>query len=655
MNDQVLEVVSSGVVSSSQYQVAQSAKIMEMLSSALYSNKIKAVIRELSTNALDAHIMSGNMDKMPDVHLPTYNNLNFKIRDYGTGLSNEDMNNVYKVYGISNKSHSNDYNGCMGIGSKSPFAYTNSFTAISYYNGVKSIYINSKNTAGIPELNLMHTEPTTEPNGLEVSFAVKYSDVWYFEHEYSEVMKWFSTKFNVYKDGQKYDIDTNIQYTFTSEAFNLVDTATAVMGNVAYPICSSYFDNKTTTNDPVSWYTHGKQNIYVNMLNAGVLLKFELGEIDFDISREKLQYTDKTINAIKGKIDQIADKVETTLKDELSKLNSHWKMRQQISKWKNTKLKSLVETIDFFGLKVGKSNSVPDIRVIDEYNCGRRRGRCPELINATKATSIYLIDVSNKINSAKELVHNDRTKTVVLVPMKHKKAFADEQGLKDDDFALISSLPDALKNTSSYGTYVKTGDVFRFKYEKVYHSHNVRSYKDSWQEVTDESTIDDEPVYVPMFRYEADGYSPQSFASKLNSLKDIGMEIPTIYGIKRNGDVTGFDKFFDVAKEYIKGELDKTQTYELYNISNMRIWSLLVSRKSDIKDQGTLDFLNLIENKNDNLILAARNFGCPVEQKDMGEIEKTVLDKFPLLRILKLYVYDSEVDPIISYLNAGAN
>ena len=129
--DRTVEIHSQELDSSNQFSIAQTSKMFKILSDSLYSDKVMAVIRELSTNANDAHIAAGNRNPFK-VTLPTQTNPNFTVRDYGTGLSQEDMEELYTTYGASNKNDSNDFTGCLGLGSKSPFAYTKSFTTTSY-------------------------------------------------------------------------------------------------------------------------------------------------------------------------------------------------------------------------------------------------------------------------------------------------------------------------------------------------------------------------------------------------------------------------------------------------------------------------------------------------------------------------------------------
>src|SRR5208282_3082230 len=99
-----------------------------------------------SCNAWDAHVMAGKGDLSFEIHLPTDFEPVFRITDYGTGLSHEDVMNLYCTYFATNKNDSNDVVGAMGLGSESPFCYTQSqddsqgFTVVSRFQGVKRIY-----------------------------------------------------------------------------------------------------------------------------------------------------------------------------------------------------------------------------------------------------------------------------------------------------------------------------------------------------------------------------------------------------------------------------------------------------------------------------------------------------------------------------------
>ena len=150
------------------FSIKASPVAFDILSSKLYSNPTLAIVRELLTNAYDSHKAAGKEDTPIKVNLPSYMEPNFIIRDYGIGLSKEDVLELYTTFFDSTKSNSNDFTGCFGLGSKTPFSYTSSFSVISYWNGTKYFFIATKKD-GLPHIYAVREEPTDEPNGLEVS------------------------------------------------------------------------------------------------------------------------------------------------------------------------------------------------------------------------------------------------------------------------------------------------------------------------------------------------------------------------------------------------------------------------------------------------------------------------------------------------------
>ena len=88
------------------FRIQANARAFSILSSNLYTDKIKAVIRELSCNAWDSHVAAGKQGTPFDVHLP--NNLEpwFSVTDYGLGLSHEQVMDLYTTYFSSTKSDS---------------------------------------------------------------------------------------------------------------------------------------------------------------------------------------------------------------------------------------------------------------------------------------------------------------------------------------------------------------------------------------------------------------------------------------------------------------------------------------------------------------------------------------------------------------------
>ena len=309
------EVILGGVSEVGEFRIRNSAKAFSILSSGLYANKIKAIVRELSTNAVDSHFAAGKQGTPFDVHLPNAMEAWFAIRDYGTGLDHEQVTQIYTTYFESTKTGSNDFVGALGLGSKSPFAYTDNFTVTAIKDGVKRIYSAFINPQGVPSIAKMGEEATTEPSGVEIKFSV--NDQW----EYS---KFRDEAVNVYKYFTlRPVVSGSAEFQFTDIEYDIKDIvpgvhsmrrgsrSVAVMGNIAYPI-------------EIPGAQHKELGGLNSLLECGLEMQFDIGELDFQASREGLSYIPQTINAIKAKLSGINDQLAIRLGEEADKIENLW-------------------------------------------------------------------------------------------------------------------------------------------------------------------------------------------------------------------------------------------------------------------------------------------------------------------------------------------
>ncbi len=184
-----------GVGEQIKFDVKVNAKLIAILSDGIYSDKVLAVVRELSANARDSHIEAGNINKPFDIRLPTTFNCQFEIRDYGVGLSPERLREVYCTYGESTKEESNDYTGMLGIGSKVPFCYhTKSCTIESFHDGTHYIYSAHIGEDGLPTMAKLCENPTTEPNGVKIIIPCNQGDIYNFQTATQKIYPWFEPK-----------------------------------------------------------------------------------------------------------------------------------------------------------------------------------------------------------------------------------------------------------------------------------------------------------------------------------------------------------------------------------------------------------------------------------------------------------------------------
>lgn len=165
-------VETGGMGAGNTFTIAASAKAFEILSSNLYQNKILAVIRETVCNAVDAHAVMGKPVSDIEVHLPTFHEPYFAVRDFGPGLSLRDATTLYTTYFQSTKDTDVSLIGGFGLGSKAPFAVADQFTVTAWHGGTKNTYVCYKQD-GFPRVNQVGSESCGTETGLEVRVAVK--------------------------------------------------------------------------------------------------------------------------------------------------------------------------------------------------------------------------------------------------------------------------------------------------------------------------------------------------------------------------------------------------------------------------------------------------------------------------------------------------
>ena len=96
-----------------------------LLSSTLYKEPYRAIIRELVSNAIDASKQLP-IEEQKDVilHIPSnISNQEFYVQDFGIGMSLEQVINIYGNYFASNKQNDANSIGGFGLGGKTPFIY----------------------------------------------------------------------------------------------------------------------------------------------------------------------------------------------------------------------------------------------------------------------------------------------------------------------------------------------------------------------------------------------------------------------------------------------------------------------------------------------------------------------------------------------------
>ena len=525
VKDTYKEIEKSEGFQSSSYKIKASAKAFDILSSRLYTNVVLAIVRELSTNALDAHIAAGRRTTPFEINLPTHEAPYFQIRDYGTGLSKNSIENLYTTYFDSDKTDSNEFTGALGLGSKSPFSYGDSFTVTSYYHGEKYVYSMYKEK-GMPKIIRLLEEKTSLPDGLEIKLGVKAKDFETFKREAGRVFEYFPVKpiFNedtaptflekkVYLSGDSWRIfckerEPDLYSAAYYKRKNTTLKPSAIMGHIGYPIQKEYFKNEH----------------HQALLTLPLWIDFNLGELEMSANREELHYNEETIEAIKNKLDGITQELCRKVEGQISGAKSLWQAKIILSELLDkdqtigAACSLLFESKQLAPIWNGKkvqTNSInpseitkihAGIRSFEVKRYDSRARKAILAITPSKETQIIIDDVSvgaitrtqdylRKLKSSQEASKRREIQAHILTPSTGEtQELLDLIGLEVGDYILASSFP---KKTRAVGIRIKgCSETILQLIEKP---RNCSPYSEDWKKA--EEIPEEEKVFLSLSRF----------------------------------------------------------------------------------------------------------------------------------------------------------
>lgn len=320
---QVKENIQSGGLGvGNTFSIAASSKAFEVLSNSLYQNKVLAVIREITCNAVDAHRMVGKSVADIQIHLPGYLAPFFAVRDFGPGLSHDDVLSLYTTYFRSTKDANNDLIGGFGLGSKSPFAVADQFTVTAWQNGERRQYVCYKD-GGVPAINHISTEPSNEPSGLEVRVAVASGQLYRWEEEARNLFKWWPV---VPKGIKPVDYALSPTYVTTQATAKVGDYPEwAICGHNIYPVVLMGGVPYALNFEAIA----GLPPQIVQMFGGlGLVLCFEVGQLNISPSREALSYDPTTCALLKQRLNSIVQEATAEVEYMVAKAPTLWEARR---------------------------------------------------------------------------------------------------------------------------------------------------------------------------------------------------------------------------------------------------------------------------------------------------------------------------------------
>ena len=350
----------------SEYDEKSLGMLSDILST-LYANPERSVMREYIANAIDSHKLAGTTAPVK-VTLPTPLSPTLVVQDFGDGLDMDGLRNTFFKYVASTKTDDDNQIGALGIGAKSAFALTKSWTVTNVHQGVKFVIASVNDPYGPPKQSvIVNGEPTDEPSGITVSIPI--SDR-YMRHEWAisaaRLSRWFpngSVEFhgrnvddlhwtekyasygnsawdhradtwrNSYGSDEMYVVMCGIAYSVDSTTRqsihdqvrqSMTDILTATEGRSRWEKRASFnhtrsaqsaFTNGDSDDDRISRQVqaHAKLvELFVTRIFMNTVM-VDAGDIDFMPSRESVKGTPRTVDTIAAAVTDTIDKFSTEL------------------------------------------------------------------------------------------------------------------------------------------------------------------------------------------------------------------------------------------------------------------------------------------------------------------------------------------------------
>lgn len=566
--------------------------IFDILRNKLYSDKALAVVREYCTNAADANTESGNQNRPIVITVPTRMSPVFKVRDFGFGLTEEQIRTVYCMYGRSTKRESNAYTGQLGLGSKSGFSYGDSFTVSSFKDGVKTVYSAYIDETRLGSVAKIHDERTDEENGIEISIPVKSVDLGVFATKIANVTRFFKTKpiinGSIEEDGnlaiysgKNWRVCSNkpghnrYQKYGVGGGFN---NAIAIMGNIGYPI-----DTTLVFPDIKDYWRTNLPNEF-KFLSGLVEIEFDIGDLSIAASREELEYNSVTIAALRKAGAKYYQELISAINAEVSKAKDGILARIALAKindfttcgawgdlessvsWRGKKMNGSIVTMP--GNDSAKLSTFYYISGNNKPNKDENSSSFFVTSNVVSNDCLWLLDDSKNCNlKMLDMAKKNPGVRFHLLRLTDGVQLHDGSVVNGDEWLVKNDIPKSYFKPISEYAYEKErsvstrttarkskGEVVVYKMKKDTRNYGTQS--ENWEQtVIDASQVE---LYVEINKFQPiiNGKirSIESLKNLFKALKHFGIQHPDVYGVKTSdiGKVSDSTSIYDFTNKSAK-------------------------------------------------------------------------------------------------------
>jgi len=310
----------------------------------LYSDPIGSIVREITSNCIDAN-RERNLKLEGKIPMEAEDNKSFWstkqtvcieyvtkntilgvdecmiFHDNGCGLSQTRVQDVFTTFGASTKRNNNYEIGGFGLGAKSPLSYADTFYVSSRCNGTETYYMIYRNNDNVPHMDQVYQAATDQQNGTSIIVPLKNRyDASDFREAINNQLAYFDNiVFKNVEEGLG-----NIKNYYSKYVGSNGDSSRVLEETESYAITSDGSEPCLLVGRvkyPINWDM--LKGISEYDYRGSVAFKFNIGVLDLVPSREEIRYTPKTIDLIKAALDNVKNQFKKDLSAKYSGITDY--------------------------------------------------------------------------------------------------------------------------------------------------------------------------------------------------------------------------------------------------------------------------------------------------------------------------------------------
>lgn len=691
LSSSAVEIKSTAPLASQGFSVRKQDMhiILDMFRSKLYKDPIMAVCREYMCNARDAHREVNTPERPIEIFIPSALNCQLKIQDFGPGISPRRMGDIFLNYGASTKRRSNKQTGAFGIGGKSGFAISDTFSIISTYGGVKRHYTayNDGKSGGV---DLVHQEETTECTGTTIVIPIKTEDIYRVAEAVVKACTYWAVRpivhnlpiavafpdiSNVLLEGEDWKVYSKENHSYYNS------NTRVVLDGIPYPVTFEDLGVKT------AWVK--------SLLSRRIDLYFKTGTLSLVPSRDTLLFDNKTIKRIVQRLDKVKDALYKQAVEKVSECETLLEAELFWQEFKNTFLRAKDEDPTPVWNGIVLQGTVRDVVpsdgvIVKRFSwTSKRRSSEPRFVSETD--SRFVLGKEFKIvwndtdrvkgfhDSIKELLKG--CKLVYFISGPSVFSWAKKNNLEELQAIRASSLPALNKEQKSSfrGPPIKKDVIDCWVFDRRWTGEN-KDHEHGWRPVTVQKFLDS-GVYLSSINKIAQQYDSPKL--KLSSWHDINLiaracelEDKQLYLVPRrlvkflgpmwkeleSIAVPRLTKILtETSPEYIKA-LKGAEKFKIENASGRsnRLRDVALKNRGCLLDQ-YIQASDLLKKEIENIELANElnayfGYRLDISKSDSVQAPEIVVKLEKLLNAVKkeypLLLVDGTTDNLIEYIDA---